>query len=322
MGITLNIEKCRFRTQELIHLEHKLSINGVKPDESKIKAIIEMPKPEHKKKGAKHKINLSEKLLCLIQKKKLLCLEQCLDIQKPIPLQIDACKTGVGAVLLQNEKPIAFASRSMTPAQLNYAIIEKEHLAALFGCERFHQFIYGGKVTVMKKSLTNTLPPLQKINDPDSTLSRAHTNETEEEIPEDEMIAQVHMVYANCSSSEENLKEVKTNTLKNITLNVVANYITNGWPQGKRKVEDSVKPYWSFKEEVTLIKTIIFKGQNILIPTSMRKATIQKLYLAHMGIEKTKMRARETEKQKTSLKTKEEVDWDVNLSDNESDMNE
>nr|XP_047146762.1 uncharacterized protein K02A2.6-like [Hydra vulgaris] len=118
------------------------------------------------------------------------------------------------------------------------------------------------------------------------TLSRAHSNE-------DEMITEVHMVYANCSS-EENLEEIKTNTLKDITLNVVANYITNGWPQDKRKVEDSVKPYWSFKEELTLIEGIIFKGQRILIPTSMRKATIQKLHLAHMGIEKTKMRARET----------------------------
>ena len=69
--------------------------------------------------------------------KNMLISSQCLafyDVKKPVTLQVDACKTGVGAVLLQDGRPVAYASRSMTTAQLNYAIIEKELLAVLFGC--------------------------------------------------------------------------------------------------------------------------------------------------------------------------------------------
>ena len=63
-------------------------------------------------------------------------------------MEVDACKTGLGAVLMQEGKPVAYASRSLTPAQLNYAIIEMELQAIVFACERFHQYIYGKRVTV------------------------------------------------------------------------------------------------------------------------------------------------------------------------------
>ena len=49
-------------------------------------------------------------------------------------IEVDACKTGLGAVLIQEDKPVAYASRSMTHAQMNYAIIEKELQAIVFAC--------------------------------------------------------------------------------------------------------------------------------------------------------------------------------------------
>ena len=52
---------------------------------------------------------------------------------------MDASDCRLGAALLQEGKPVAYASRSLTSAKKNYAIIEKELLAVLFGCERFHQ---------------------------------------------------------------------------------------------------------------------------------------------------------------------------------------
>ena len=41
-----------------------------------------------------------------------------------------------------------FASKSLTLSEINYAQIEKEMFAILFGCRRFHQYIYGHKVKV------------------------------------------------------------------------------------------------------------------------------------------------------------------------------
>ena len=54
-----------------------------------------------------------------------------------------AQKACMGAVLLQDESPIAYASKSLTQCQQNYAQIEKELLAIVFGCTRFHDYIYG-----------------------------------------------------------------------------------------------------------------------------------------------------------------------------------
>ena len=65
------------------------------------------------------------------------------DATKDVTIQVDASPNGLGAVLLQDEQPVAYASRSLiTQSERNYAQIEKEMLAITFGCERFHEYIY------------------------------------------------------------------------------------------------------------------------------------------------------------------------------------
>ena len=71
------------------------------------------------------------------------------DINLHSTLQVDASKSGLGACLLQNEQSVAYASRSMTSAEQNYAQIEKELLAVVFGCERFNMYTYGAELDVM-----------------------------------------------------------------------------------------------------------------------------------------------------------------------------
>ena len=64
------------------------------------------------------------------------------DVCKPVTIQCDGSETGLGAVLLQEEQPVAFASRTPTPTERGYAQIEKECLAIVFAWERFTQYIY------------------------------------------------------------------------------------------------------------------------------------------------------------------------------------
>ena len=110
------------------------------------------------------------------QIKKLIASAQCLnmyDVKKDVVLEVDACKTGLGAVLIQYGRPVGYASRAMTSAQQNYAIIEKKLQAVVFACERFHQFIYGKHVLVFsdhkplesisKKLLAQAPPRLQRM---------------------------------------------------------------------------------------------------------------------------------------------------------------
>ena len=70
------------------------------------------------------------------------------DPSLPVTIQVDASQVGLGAALLQNGKPVAFASKALTKTKCRYANIEREMLAAVFGAERFHTYIYGQSFTI------------------------------------------------------------------------------------------------------------------------------------------------------------------------------
>ena len=74
---------------------------------------------------------------------------------------------------MQDEHPVAYASRALTPTETNYAQIEKELLAIVFGVERFQGYVYGRKIfidtdhkplkSIMKKSLLSAPKRLQRM---------------------------------------------------------------------------------------------------------------------------------------------------------------
>ena len=68
------------------------------------------------------------------------------DVNKEVVLQVDSSKCGLGAVLLQDGKPVEFASRALKPSERKWAQIEA--LSMLYGLERFDQYTYGRKVIV------------------------------------------------------------------------------------------------------------------------------------------------------------------------------
>ncbi len=65
------------------------------------------------------------------------------DPQAPLTVATDASNTGLGGVLLQNERPVMFVARSLTTAESRYAAIEKELLAVQFVLDRCHFYTYG-----------------------------------------------------------------------------------------------------------------------------------------------------------------------------------
>ena len=67
---------------------------------------------------------------------------QYYDPSKPVRVQVDASQSGLGAVVMQNGRPIAYVLKSLTTTQQAYAQIEKEALALVFGCEKFHHYLY------------------------------------------------------------------------------------------------------------------------------------------------------------------------------------
>ena len=96
------------------------------------------------------------------------------EIKEPVTLAVDARWKGVRAVLLQNDRPVAYASKALTPSQEKYEQIEKEMLAIVFGCEWFHDYLYGQrKITaesdhkpleaILKKPIHQASLRLQKM---------------------------------------------------------------------------------------------------------------------------------------------------------------
>lgn len=130
------------------------------------------------------------------------------DLEKELILQVDSSKDGLGAVLMQQDRPIEYASRALTSSERKWAQIEKEVLPVLFSVQRFDQYTYGRQVTVendhkplesiLRKPLSNAPKRLQdimmKLNRYDivfkflkgkelviaGTLSRAYINEKTE----------------------------------------------------------------------------------------------------------------------------------------------
>ena len=93
------------------------------------------------------------------------------DVNKPVVVSVDASSHSVGAVLLQDGRPIAYATKALSEAQQRYPQIEKEAFAIRFGCKKFHDYIFGKSVTVeidhkpleaiAKKPLQSTPPGLK-----------------------------------------------------------------------------------------------------------------------------------------------------------------
>jgi hypothetical protein len=157
-NIRLNADKLTVGATEVNYFGHVISAEGLKPDPAKIKAIQEMPTPKNKKelesllgmvtymaKFAPSLSDVTKPLRDLLKKevefqwdaqhdaalkktKETLVSQPVLtffDPKKQITLQVDASKHGVGATILQDGKPVAYASKALTPTQQGYARLKR-----------------------------------------------------------------------------------------------------------------------------------------------------------------------------------------------------
>ena len=93
--------------------------------------------------------------------------------KKQTTLQMDASIKGLGSCLLQDSKPVYFASKALTDAQKSYVAIELEALVVAWAMETFNHFLYASHFpldtdqklleAMLSKSLNQAIPTLQRI---------------------------------------------------------------------------------------------------------------------------------------------------------------
>ena len=63
------------------------------------------------------------------------------DFSLPFVVEIDACAVGVGAVLMQQERPVAYLSKALGPSHQQLSIYEKEFLALIMSIEKWRSYL-------------------------------------------------------------------------------------------------------------------------------------------------------------------------------------
>ena len=348
-GLKVNREKCRIRQKEVPYVGHLLTAEGLKIDPQKIKAIQEMPEPESKEDVkrllgfiqflSRYLPGLStvdaplreldksdvlfhwdhpqkksfEKIKELVSQAPVI---QYYDVTKPVTIQCDASGKGLGAVLLQDNKPVCYASRSLTDTETRYAPIESEMLAVFFACRKFHQYIYGRSVVVetdhkplqaistkplsqvplrLQKMILNVrgydveiryIPGCRQVLA--DTLSRASVQDNDGKVYEE--FQEINVVL---SVSDERCEEFQNETKRDPELQSVLTMVKNGWPDTKPEVPIEARPYWTFRDELAAADGLLFKGTRLIVPKILRPEMLRQIHKSHLGIAKCRQRARE-----------------------------
>jgi hypothetical protein len=237
------------------------------------------------------------------------------NVHKPVEIQCDASKDGLGAVLLQEDRPIAYTSRSLTETEKRYAQIEKEALSIVHAATKFHCYIFGKNVTVyndhkplediFKKPILSAPMRLQKMilklqwydlevtyrkgRDMQlaDTLSRAYLPYSKSEVDDLEHVSMIDMI----SVSKPKYAEIQARTQEE--LHSLYEITLEGWPDIKDQTTLLVRPFWDSRDQLAVCDGVIYKGLRIVVPPSLQKQMLDLIHESHLGIVKCKQRARE-----------------------------
>jgi transposase InsO family protein len=347
-GIRLNKDKFELKLGEIVFMGHKISAAGLQADPEKVRAITEMRPPENTEelrrflgivnylgKFLSHLSSLTEPLRNLTKqdtpwnwsvsqevafnKIKHLVTETPVlafyDPAKELTLENDACEYGLGSALMQQGRPIAYASRSLSETETRYAQIEKEMLAIVFGLEKFNHFTFGRPVSVITdhkpltaivskplskapKRLQSLLLRTQKYDfsleyRPGSSipiadaLSRAPLGTQ----PEQDIETVSNLTFSAINDSR--LSEIRDATEQDESLRMLRDVVVKGWPQNKATLPQAVAVYYSYRDELSVQDGIILRGERVVIPRSMREDMKKRLHAGHLGINSCLRRARD-----------------------------
>ena len=354
----LKQEKCEFLLSSVEYLGHRVSADGIQPLQSKVEAISNAPVPKNVQElrsflglvnyYAKFIPNLATVLhplnALLRTNAKWDWTKECevafttattqltsaqvlthYDPTMPLSLAADASAYGIGAVISHtfpdgSERPIAFASRTLTASEKNYAQLEKEALSLIFGIRKFHSYLYGRRFTLITdhKPLTTILGPKKAIPSLAAArlqrwavllsaytydilyktthdhcnadgLSRLplHTPESplSSSTPDEASVFNVAQVHA----LPVTFQRIQAATRRDPVLSKVLTYVQKGWPTD---VKEELKPFKKRQQELTSENGCLMWGIRVIIPLKLQTKLLKALHENHPGSTRMKAMAR------------------------------
>ncbi|XP_030838252.1 uncharacterized protein K02A2.6-like [Strongylocentrotus purpuratus] len=353
-GVKAKKEKCSFMVSRVIYLGHEIDSKGVHPTKEKVEGICDAKRPENKDElrtfigivvyYAKFVPNLASTFASLYQLlrddvewnwttecqtafekvKEVLSSDVVLthyDPKKPLVLACDASPYGLGVVLSHlmedgEERPVAYASRTLTKSEQNYSQIEKESLAIIYGVTKFHKYLYGRKFTLLTDHQALTIIFGSKKGIPSLAAARlqrwalilmAHQYEIKYRKSTEHANADVlsrfpvkkesrlaselpvnYFTYTNAMPLSA--KDISEETRKDLVLSKVLYHVMNGWPS--HCGEDKLQEYFNRRNELSVDQGCLLWGMRVIIPPKFRERLLEELHQEHTGIVRMKAVAR------------------------------
>lgn len=202
--LKVQLDKSEFLRKEVEFLGHVVNENGVSPNPNKVNIIDKFPLPRTEteikrflgmtgyyrrfienyahvskpmtkflKKNSLIDINDQQYVRAFIDLKEKLSKAPLLiypDFAEQFEITTDASNVAIGGVLSQNDKPIAYVSRTLNEHELNYSTIEKECLGIVWYLKQFRPYIYGRKIELFTDH--KPLIWLHNLKEPNAKLMR------------------------------------------------------------------------------------------------------------------------------------------------------
>ena len=216
------------------------------------------------------------------------------------------------------ERPNAYASRTLSKSERNYAQIEKEALSIVFGIKKFHQYLYGRKFTLVTdhKPLLSVLGPqggfatlaaarMQRWAlllsgyqyDIQNRSTTKHANAdclsrlpvaieaTQPEIDEVKLINKLQI-----ESLPLSVDQIRKATRADPILSRVLEFTMSGWPE--QPTTEEIKPYFLKRNEITAEEGCLLWGIRVIIPRCFHEQVLTELHAGHPGVVRMKSLAR------------------------------